>query len=262
MIRHLFARLTFLLAGIALALLIANGFLWYGAAQSPDAPFVPVLHERCGEPVVLRAETYNRLGGTRPGDDIEIARIDFCDPVRLVREDGVEEVWFWLEVESTGQTFPLTGWGYPWSDVERPFPNDAREPRNPWWNPRNSIRAVPTTLDYLGGDGYACALPEIVDRGVDLFFAREEGFQLPVGSRHAGWVCLYFIPDFGLPEAFTVTLQPDRARITQWVDKLFVVRDSGLYDVPAMPVIQAARFCDFARRTHPASIRAGEVCEG
>ncbi|MBN1681228.1 MAG: hypothetical protein JW966_13155 [Anaerolineae bacterium] len=254
-------RLTFILAGIALASLIINVFLWYGASRPNDPPFLPVSHRRCGEPVALRAEDYNWLGGSRPGDDMEIARLDFCDPVRVKRRDGTERVWFWLEVEATGQVFPYAGWGFPWVDAVTPFPADFRESRNPWWTPRTAIRAVPNQLGYPGADGGSCPQDETLARGVDLFFYREEGFQLPVGMTHSGWVCLYFDPAYGLPDAFTVTISPDRARITQWVDRLYVIRDSPTAPGPPIPDIPERTFCDFVRETHPDSIRAGEACD-
>lgn len=248
-------RLTFLLGGLALAALVANAFLWYGAAQAPDVPFLPVQHRACGQPVSLRAEDYNLWGESRRGDDIELALLDFCDPVRVLREDGKKELWFWMSVETTGQVFPYVGWGYPWSDVETPFPADDREPRNPWWAPRTGIRAYPAELGYAGGDGYACPHNEVEARGVDLFFYREEGFQLPVGARHAGWVCLYFDDGNSLPDALTVTVRPDRARITQWVDRFYVVQNAINYDEAAIPAISGHQLCDYARRTHPDSVQ-------
>lgn len=257
--KHWFSQINFLLAGIALAALIVQGFLWYGAAQAPEAPFLPVLHQACGEPVSLRAEDYNLWGSTR--HDIELARLDFCDPVRVRRDDGRLEVWFWLEVTVTGQVFPYAGWGYPWDDVETPFPADIREPRNPWWEPRTSVRGLSNDGEYLGGEGYTCPVNDTRYRGLDLFFAPDQGFQLPVGATHSGWVCLYFDGGSSLPDAFTVSVRPERARITQWVDKLFVVQDAGLYDVPAMPFIEAYAFCDYARRAHPDTIRPGEACD-
>jgi hypothetical protein len=260
MIRRYLPRFSFLLAGLALAALIANGFLWYGAAQAPHAPFLAAVHKQCGQPVALRAEDYDRWGSTRPGDDIELARLDFCDPVRLRRNDGRQEVWFWLEIEVTGQVFPYAGWGYPWQDVQTPFPADSREPRNPWWKPNSSLRGIPGGLNYTGGDGYPCPHSEAVARGVDLFFFREEGFQLPVGTHHSGWVCMYFDNGDSLPDAFIVSVQPDRARITQWVDRLYVVRNTGVSDQPAIPVVVEGAWCDFVRQARPASIHADGPC--
>lgn len=253
------ARFAFLLAGVALAALVITVFLWVGAAQAPEPPFQPVLHQECGQPVALRAEDYNLWGSTR--HDIELARLDFCDPVRVLRADGRLEVWFWLEVAVTGQVFPYAGWGFPWQDVATPFPADDREPRNPWWEPRSSLRAVPNELGYTGGDGVVCPLAEAQQRGLDLFFYREGGFQLPVGVTHRGWVCLYFDNGQSVPDAFTVTVRPERARITQWVDKLLVATDRGLHDVPAMPFIEAHDLCAHARQTHPATVRPGERCD-
>jgi hypothetical protein len=260
MIRKHLVQFSFLLAGIALAAIIITGFLWYGAGQEPAPPFQPAHHQTCGEPVALRTEDYNRWGSTR-GDGIEVARLDFCDPVRAMREDGQQEVWFWLSVEITGQVYPYAGWGYPWQDVETPFPADDREPRNPWWAPHSSIRAVANELGYTGGDGFPCPLDQATARGLDLFFYRDSGFQLPVGTTHSGWVCIYFDNGHSLPDSLTLAIQPDRARVTQWVDKLFVVRDQELYGIPAMPVATEDALCDFARRTHPDSIQPGGGCD-
>lgn len=260
MARTLFPRLTFLLAGVALATALITGFLLYGAAQAPEARFVPAVHRECGQPVVLRAEDYNRWGGTR-GDGVALARIDFCDPVFVIRSDDRREVWFWMSVEITGQVFPYAGWGYPWADVETPFPGDFREPRNPWWAPRTALRAVSNQTGYTGGDGAVCPHLDMASRGLDLFFYREKGFQLPVGATHSGWVCLYFDNGRSVPDAFTVNVQPDRARITQWVDRLYVVRDDGLHDVPPMPAIDDGALCDHARRTHPDTVQAGGACD-
>ncbi|NDJ79384.1 MAG: hypothetical protein GYB65_24300 [Chloroflexi bacterium] len=253
-------RFSFLLAGIALAGLIIQGFLWYGAAQAPNAPFVPNIHQACGEPVALRAEDYNRWGGTRPGDDMEVARVDFCDPALLLRADGGYEVWVWMAVEVTGQVFPYAGWGFPWSDVETPFPADRREARNPWWSMRSGLTAIPNGPPYQAGDGFHCPHNEARQRGVDLFYFRDEGFQLPVGTTHSGWVCLYFDNYQTVPDAFTLSIQPDRARITQWVDKLLVVRDTGWYPPPALPAVGESDWCDYLARTQPGTLRAGEVC--
>jgi len=260
MAQRAFPRLTFLLAGVALATAIITGFLLYGAAQTPEGRFAPAVHRACGEPVTLRAEDYNRWGGTR-GDGIALARIDFCDPVSVIRSDDRREVWFWMSVEVTGQVFPYAGWGYPWADVDTPFPGDFREPRNPWWAPRTALRAVPNQSFYTGGDGAVCPHLDMAGRGIDLFFYREDGFQLPAGATHSGWVCLYFDNGNSVPDAFTVSVQPDRARITQWVDRPYAVRDDGLHDGPPMPTIDDAALCDYARRTHPDTIQAGGVCD-
>jgi hypothetical protein len=259
-LRHLLPRTTFLLAGITLAALIANGFLWYAAGKAPQPPLRVVQHRACGQPVMLRGEDYVRWGSTR-GQGVDLALLDFCDPVRVRWSGGQQEVWFWLEATVTGQVFPYAGWGYPWQDVETPFPGDNREPRNPWWAPLASLRAVSNQIGYAGGDGLVCPFKETNGRGLNLFFYREEGFQLPVGTTHSGWVCVYFDNRNSLPNAFTVNILPDRARITQWVDKLIVVRDEGLYDEPAIPAIPYDQLCDFARRTHPDTIRPGGACD-
>jgi len=259
-LRRLLPRTTFFLAGIALAALIANGFLWYGAGQAPLPPLKAVQHHTCGEPVMLRAEDYTRWGSTRT-QGLDLALLDFCDSVRVVSSANEQEVWFWLQAKVVGQVFPYAGWGYPWQDVETPFPGDNLEPRNPWWAPLPSLHAISNQLGYPGGDGYVCPFKETNTRGLNLFFYREEGFQLPVGTTHSGWVCIYFDNWKSLPDAFTVSIQPDLARITQWVDKLFVVRDQGLYDEPAMTMIPYDSLCDFARRTHPDTIRPGGVCD-
>lgn len=252
-------RITFLFAGAALAALVINGFLWLGAAQSPPTPYHAILHRACGEPVMMRAEDYNLLGGTR--DDLDLARLDFCDPVRLVRDDGREELWFWLDVESIGQVYPYTSYGFAWNDIVTPFPADSREPRNAWWLPITSLSALGNDLGDRHGGGTACPLDEAQQRGVDLFFYREEGFQLPPGIHHSGWVCVTF-ETLTLPDVFTVTIQPQRARLTQWVDKVFMVRQRAGYDEPPVPVIAQEDWCDFARRTHPASVLGDGGCGG
>jgi hypothetical protein len=259
MVRSIASRVTFLLAGVALAVALVSGFLLYGASQTPKGRFAMARHRECGQPVTLRAEDYNRWGGTRD-DGIALAQIDFCDPVAVVRSDSRHEVWFWMEVEVTGQVFPFAGWGYPWDDIETPFPGDFREPRNPWWAPLSALRAVPNQTGYTGGDGYVCPHHDMVGRGLDLFFYREEGFQLPVGATHSGWVCLYFDNGNTLPDAFTVSIRPDRARIIQWVDRLFVVRDEGLHDESPMPSIDDGALCEHAHRTHSDTVQAGGAC--
>ncbi|HEX3050799.1 MAG TPA: hypothetical protein VHP83_09115 [Aggregatilineaceae bacterium] len=250
------SRFSFLLAGLALAALLINGLMWYGADQPANVPYVPAHHTTCGQPVEMRAEDYDLWGSTRPGHDLPLALVDFCDPIQLTRADGQTEIWFWLSVEVVGQVFPLTGWGYPWVDMETPAAADYREPRNPWWNERASIRAIPDEIGYLGGDGYACPFEEMTQRGLDLFFYRPEGFQLPVGTRREGWVCIYFDGGRTLPSTLIVSIQPDRARITQWVDKFMVT--SG--DPSAIPTLPEDQLCDFARRTHPATIQTSGVC--
>jgi len=260
MARKILPRLSFLLAGTALAVLIINGFLWYAAAQAPDPPYRPVQHRTCGQPVTMLAEDYNRWGGTR-GEGIELARLDFCNPALMTRDDGRLEVWFWLEVEVTGQVFPYTGWGYAWLDVETPFPADYREPRNPWWTSRTGLRVLPNELSYQGGEGYACPHPEVISRGLTLFFYNEAGFQLPVGTRHSGWVCVFFDSGNTVPDSFTVSIQPDRARIIQWVDRVFATRRTPDVDIAPIPTIREADLCEFARLSHPETIRPGEACD-
>lgn len=254
-------RLSFLLAGLALAVLLAAAFLIYSAAQRPVAPLLPVHHLTCGEPVTMRAENYNWLGGTRRDNDVELARLDFCDPVHVIREDGRHEIWFWMSVEITGQVFPYASWGYPWVDVETPFPADFRERRNPWWQPRTAIRALPAETTYLGGDGVACPVHETNARGLNTFFYREEGFQLPLGTTHSGWVCLYFDNGRSVPQAFTVIVQPDRARITQWVDRFYVTDNAEVYGQPPIPTIREDALCAYARWFHPETIQPGGACD-
>lgn len=254
-------RVSFLLAGLALAMLLAATFLFYGAAQPADAPLLPVHHTTCGEPVPLRVEGYNWLGGTRRGDDIELARLDFCDPVHVVRADGRHEIWFWMSVEATGQAYSYAIWGYPWNDVATPFPADFRERHNPWWQPRSAIRALPAETTYLGGDGVACPVHEANARGLNTFFYRDEGFQLPVGTAHSGWVCLYFDGGQSVPSAFTVVVQPDRARVTQWVDRFYVTDEQGTYDLPPIPSISEDALCAYARWFHPDTVQPGGPCE-
>lgn len=260
-LRSLIPRTTFLLAGIALAVLIASGFMWYGAGHASRPPFLPVEHRVCGQPVTLRAEDYNRWGSTR-SQGLALARLDFCDPVRLVWRDGQQEVWFWLKIQVVGQVFPYAGWGFPWQDVETPFPADDREPRNPWWNPRSAVHIVANEIGYPGGDGSVCPINESEQRGLNLFFYREDGFQLPVGTTYAGWVCVYFDNWKSLPDSFTMTILPDRARIVQWVDKHFVVNNAGDTSTPEIPALSEEGLCDYARRTHPESIQSGGACSG
>jgi hypothetical protein len=260
-LRFILPRTTFLLAGIALAALIASGFMWYGAGHASKPPFQPSRHRVCDQPVPLRAEDYNRWGSTRE-EGLELAQLDFCDPVRVEWRDGRQEVWFWFEIKVTGQVFPYAGWGYPWNDVETPFPADNREPRNPWWTPRNGLHIRANQIGYTGGDGAVCPLNETLKRGLNLFFYRDEGFQLPVGTTYAGWVCVYFDGWNSLPDAFTLTVLPERARIVQWVDKLFVLGHPENYDEPELSTISEDTFCAYARATHPDSIQAGGACDG
>ena len=254
-------RISFLLVGLALAALGATAFLIYASAQGPEAPILPIQHITCGEPVSLRVEDYNWLGGTRREGSIELARLDFCDPVHVNRADGSHEIWFWMSAEVVGQAYPYANWGYPWVDVETPFPADFREPRNAWWQPRSAIRALPVATTYLGGDGVTCPVEEANTRGLNTFFYREDGFQLPVGTTHSGWVCLYFDGGASIPEAFTVTIQPDRARVTQWVDRFYVTGENQPYEQPPIPSISEDALCAYARWVHPETVQPGGPCE-
>jgi hypothetical protein len=260
-VRRATFRFSFLLAGVALAVVIAELFLWYGARQAPDPVFLPAVHVSCGQPVSLRVEDYELWGGTRWGDDLELARIDFCDAVQVVANDGQREVWFWLEVEVVNQVFPYAGWGFYWVDVNTPFPADDREPRNPWWSARNALRGYPNEIGYTGGQGVLCPHQDTTAWGLDLFFYDQEGFQLPVGMKHAGWVCMYFDLGQSIPDAFTVTVRPDRARITQWVDKLFVTQNDGRYPAAPLSLIYENELCFFAQTARPESVRPGELCD-
>ena len=258
--RRLMGRFSFLLAGIALSAAVGSGFMWYAAGQHGDPPYVPSHHKYCGEPVALRAEDYNLWGSTRSDSGVELALIDICDPVQVQRADGLKEVWFWMEVEVTGQVFPYAGWGYYWVDVETPFPADPREPRNPWWTPRTGLQVYPNELGYTGGRGYHCIHDQARARGLDLFFYLEDGFQLPVNTTHSGWVCVYFDGGRTLPNAFTVTVQPDRARIVQWVDKLITLGGYDVDEISIAPLVQENELCDYARFTHPETIQLDGPC--
>ena len=261
MANWIMTRLPFLLVGVALAALGATAFLLYASAQGPQAPVLPAQHITCGEPVSLRVEDYSLLGGTRGEEDIELARLDFCDPVHVTRDDGSHEIWFWMSAEITEQMYPYASWGYPWVDVETPFPADFREPRDAWWQPRSTIRAIPAETTYLGGDGVACPVEATNARGLRTFFHREDGFQLPVGTTHSGWVCLYFDGGQSVPNAFTVTVRPDRARVTQWVDRFYVTTEDGSYSQPPIPSISGDALCAYATFFHPDTVQPDGPCE-
>lgn len=258
MIQRLQHRFTFLLSGLVLAVIVANGFLMYGAAHPPTVITRAVQHERCGEPAIMRAEDYELLGSLR--GDIEVARFDFCDPVQVLRRDGTLEFWVWMSIETTAPVFSLSGWGRPWVDVETPFPADSREPANPFWRARDSIRGIPGGFDYLGGEGLPCLHGEARRWGVDLLYFEEEGFQVPVGERHTGWLCLYFDNGNSIPPLFTLTTHPYRGRITQWVDKLFETRESG-FPAERVPLIQEETFCQHVAETHVTTIQPDGHCE-
>lgn len=267
-------RLSFVLAGLLLAALIFGGILLAGILTPKYEPFAANRHTTCGQPVTMRAEGYNLLGGTRygrdaddPGDDVPLANIDLCDPFVEVQPDGQERLWFWFSVEVIGQVFPYAAWGLPWEDLGRINPADERNPIDPIWTPE-SIWGV---ADARVGGGYWAGRQATVcddwDRsGLLQFFNAERGFSIPYGTTRAGWVCLTFSNEerpIPLPDTLVVTSHPRRARLTRWADALVRVRQEPGINAPfALPAVHTPQeLCQHAAAVRPGSVVPGGPCQ-
>lgn len=269
-------KLSFLLAGVFVAALIVGVFLLAGTLEPKYEPFGPNQHTTCGQPVTMRAEGYNLLGGTRygrdaddPGDDIPLANVDLCDPFLEILPSGEERLWFWLEVEVIGQVFPYAAWGLPWEDVMRGNPADERNPIDPIWTPESVYGLAHhdyTGSEWRGRRAEVCS--DWDESGLKQFFNSEHGFTVPVGTTQAGWVCLTFsTPEHPhrMPEALSVTTSPRRARITRWVDALIWIHvapdtEEGGHEIQAAVQGREAR-CRYAEARRPGSILPGGACE-
>lgn len=176
---------------------------------------------------------YNLLGGTRYGtepgdlgDDIELALVDICDPVVQVLPSGEERLWFWLEVTATGQPFEYYAWGVPDQDIYNPNANEWRDPVDPLWGySAFEITSFATSSSYWSTErGELCPLGHDDLPGIRLFVDSEYGFRIPVGMTRAAWVCVRMGQGQPLPESTLVSIRPQLARITRWVDRLFEIR--------------------------------------
>jgi hypothetical protein len=269
-------RRRFLLAGAALAAAIIAALLWLGSLRHALTHFSANIHQTCGQPVSLRAEGYNLLGGTRygtdagdPGDDVDLAHLDICDPVVQVMAHGEERLWFWLEVTATGQTFPYYAWGIPEEDIHNPNANEYRDPVDPLWD----YRAI-TVLRYELADGYwqtgrgeLCPLDPDDLPPVNLFIDSGNAFRIPVGGTRAAWVCVRMGFGQPLPNALVINFRPLLTRLTRWVDKPFdIAEDTAPTYTPfgevrrhyLLPVLHTnEEVCAYAQEAHPESIGPG-----
>ncbi len=270
----------FLLAGVALAALLVAGLLWLGSIQGPYTHFKPNVHEACGQPVALRAEGYNLLGGTRygvdggdPGDDVTLALVDLCDSIVQVLPNGEERLWVWLEIDSVGQTFPYYTWGIPEQDIKHPNANEWRDPVDPLWG--YGAFEVTLVADSSGAywpttRGEVC--PPIAGQvpGVTLFIDSGNSFTIPVGRTRAAWLCVRMGEGLPLPDELQITVRPGLARLTRWVDARITVISETPATTPAGQVIERAyalpfvhtndEVCYHAQDTHPESIMPGGGC--
>ncbi len=271
----------FLFAGLALAALLLATLLWLGSLRGAYTHFQPNVHQACGQPVSLRAEGYNLLGGTRygsepgdPGDDVELALVDFCDAVVQVLAHGEERLWFWFRVQSTGQVFPYYAWGIPEEDIRNPNANEWRHPVDPLWgySAFTITRYATEDIYWDTRRGELCPLDRRDLPGINLFIDSEYGFRIPVGTTRAGWVCVRMGYGEPLPDSVLVSIRPQLARITRWVDRRFdIVLESPAtvagqpvtarrYQLPVLHTNQ--EMCDHALQTHPESITPGGGCRG
>lgn len=267
-------KASFFLSGIFLAALLLGLVLLIGILSPKYDPFSANHHTVCGEPVAIRAEGYNILGGTRygrgpddPGDDYPLALLDFCDPFVEVTTDGEERLWFWFEVEVIGQVFPYAAWGLPWEDLARINPADNRNPIDPIWTPESvwGVSDAGPGSDYWAGrQAYVCN--DWDQSGIMQFFNAEYGYTIPYGTTRAGWICLTFSNDAGnlaLPERMIVTSRPQRARLTRWADAQIRVRTEPGIDAPfALDSAETtAERCAIAETSRPGSLIPGGPCE-
>ncbi len=268
------AKISFVLGGLVLAVLIVGLILLAGILTPKYDPIGVEHHTTCGEPKTMRAEGYNILGGTRYGrgpddigSDVPLANIDVCDPFVEVRDDGEERLWFWFQVEVIGQVFPYAAWGLPWEDLSRINPADSRNPTDPIWTPE-SIWGVPDSAHagaiWAGREAHVC--DDWDSSGLEQFFNADRGYTIPYGTTRAGWVCLTFSDETNtrpLPDAMTVTSRPGRARLTRWVDAWIRIRaDAGFEDQVELPDIVAgpAGVCAHAEAVRPGSTLPDGPC--
>lgn len=266
----------FLLAGIALAVGVIAALLWLGAMQPAYSHFTPNTHAACGEPVALRAEGYNLLGGTRygtgpddPGDDVTLALVDLCDPVVQRLPTGEERLWFWVEVAAVDQTFPYYAWGIPEEDIHNPNANEWRDPVDPLWN-----YTAFTITPYVVNDGYwatgrgeLCPLEDMAQTGLALFIDSAYDFRIPPGRTRAGWVCVRMGYAEPLPDAVQISIRPQLARVTRWVDRVFIITDTSQTPTPnndhplALPLLYSDYdVCEFALTSHPETVLSDRGC--
>lgn len=271
----------FLLAGAALAVMIVAALLWLGSVRDAYSHFKANVHETCGQPVALRAEGYNLLGGTRygvdggdPGDDVTLAMVDICDPVIQVLASGEERLWFWLSVESTGQTFPYYTWGIPEEDIHDPNANEWRDPVDPLWAYTafivTAIADDPSATYWPTARGELCPPVPGETPGIALFIDSENGFRIPVGRTRSAWVCLRMGQGLPLPAELQLSIRPQLARLTRWVDRVFTIVEETPATAPAGEVVQRGYalpvvhtnqdVCYHAQDTHPGSILPGGGC--
>ncbi len=268
----------FALAGMGLAGALIAALLWLGSLRPPFNHFQATPHETCEQPVSLRAEGYNLLGGTRygadpgdPGDDVELALIDICDPAIQLLPNGEERLWFWLEVQAVGQTFPYYAWGIPDEDLRDPNANEWRDPVDPLWNYRAfTVVSENSAGDYWDtGRGELCPLEPDEPPGIALFIDSVNDFRIPLGRARAAWVCVRMGFRERLPDVLQVSIRPELARLTRWVDKTFTIRgQAAAPDSPSviergyqLPVLHTqTELCYHAEDTHPESILPGGGC--
>jgi hypothetical protein len=270
------AQRRFLLLGVGLAAGLLTAALWLGSLRHAYSHFSSNVHETCGTSVSLRAEGYNLLGGTRygtePGDtgyDVELAQIDICDPVLQVLPNGEERLWFWLDVHSTGKTFPYYAWNVPERDIQNPNANEWRDPVDPLWG-----AFAFTVTNYVTDEVYWSTTrgeicPPIAGEvpGVALFVDSTFNFRIPEGQRRSAWMCVRMGPGQPLPDTLMLTIRPQLARLTRWVDRIFPIKgesrdaDEVLRRGYQLPVLHTNEdICYHALDTHPDSILPDGGC--
>ncbi len=266
----------FLLAGLALAAGLVAVVLWLGALQPAFTHFTSNVHTDCGAPVTMRAEGYNLLGGTRygrdygdPGDDVDLALVDFCHAAVQRLPNGEERLWFWLDIQTVGKTFPYYTWGIPELDIENPNANDWRDPVDPLW----AFNSIVITNYAADSTYWTTAYGQLCPRdtslpGIAIFFDSENAFRIPQGGRRTGWVCVRMSEGQPLPDTTMISLRPGLARLTRWVDKIFAVKGEAqdaatgaLVQDYLLPTLSTAEdVCDMARHAHPESIILNGGC--
>ena len=267
---NIVGQTRFLLFGIAIAVGLMAALLWLGSLRGSYTYFSPNIHETCGDPVSLRAEGYNLLGGTRYGtepgdlgDDVELALVDMCDPAIQILPNGEGRLWFWLEVKTTGQVFPYYSWGIPDEDIHNVNANTTRNPADPLWNYRAmSIIGMNTAGTYWPTQrGEICPMDDDQLPDIAMFFDTANGFRIPQGRTRAGWVCVRYGEGERLPDKIAIELQPENARITRWVEKIFPIRGMSSTQEYHMPAVYTTDdVCNYALDIHPETILPAGDC--
>jgi len=153
----------------------------------------------------------------------------------------------------------------PERDIYNPNANEWRDPVDPLWGySAFEISSYATSPGYwTTGRGELCPLGNDDLPGITLFVDSEYGFRIPVGRTRAAWVCVRMGQGLPLPESTLISIRPQLARITRWVDKLFEVKGERSVETPhpavtrgfLLPMVHTnTEVCVHAFDTHPESI--------